>query len=962
MHISKFAIASPAARTSLHKESIIVLHVTRSSRLAFTAAFAFAASIAFAVTEGSAEHHCGTLERIAQELSAEPFDPAGAARVDHLAPERMIDMEHIHVTGRFPNLKDKWAAFDTILIFSSMKDSLGVVELDAVEFQKVHVERLSDKVFPALTEPLANPYLVPKIGELKFYYTGTKLSIAFDPPLKQGERVAIRVSYTVEESGDGLNWIVPPDGAPDKRPEVWSQGQASDNRRWIPCVDYPNDMATSEQLITVAEPNIVVGNGDLVKMSENGDGTTTWHYRMNTPHVSYLASLIVGEFANSAEVIDNVRYEYLLPPDRRADLQNTYGKTAEMAKLFGEKFGMPYPYNRYAQTAVQHFTAGGMENITATTMNYSVMMDQNAVDHSYRGCERHESLIAHELGHQWFGDLVTCRNWTHLWLNEGWASYCELIWEEASCGRAEYDRSLWRSAAGIANADTPEDLRPLVNVGTPSGGAMFGFKGGLVYDKGAYLLHMLRERLGSDRFFSGVKLYLERHRSTPVVTEDFRTALEDVSGDDLEGWFRQWAYTPGTPRFDIGLDYDLETGNAIVTIAQLQKADIVTPAFFADFDLFFALPDGSTITRTVQVTSRKHSFRVPMAEAPVVFCPDPNGAVLKGLTLSLPLDMLIANADAAPTTFAKLDAIRQIAESNKRSAIDALKKIALDDTRFWGEREQAILPFRGKQDKYAAAALAEIAAAKMPDYRLRRCVAEALGGHNSEIALKPLLPLCSDESDVVAREALEEVGRMTGDGIYEALQVGFERRGNLDRVRHSAITGFERLNDPRAADIMLTAVGVDTQRDTRKRAINAMAALAENEKDNERFARALLPALREEETDVQSTAASALGRLRYAPAREQLEQLSFSTTNTGVANAARGAVEKIDSDPVTPKPSGEIFNRLVDLEKENAELKERMEELDMRATEAFIGARVEKRTEGEKGTSSKKSSKSKTKK
>jgi aminopeptidase N len=938
-----------------------VLHVTRSSRLAFATALTLSTSLVFAVSDHQEEFTCGSLERHAQEAAAAaPFDPASAARIDHLAPDRTIDMEHIHITGRFPNLRDKWASFDTILIFSSMKEGVGVVDLDAVDFKEVHVERLSDKVFPALNEPLANPYLVPKIGPMKFYYTGTKLSIAFDPPLHAGERVAIRVSYNVEDTTDGLNWVVPPAGAADPRPEVWSQGQASDNRRWIPCVDYPNDMATSEELFTVAEPNVVIGNGDLVKMSENGDGTTTWHYRMGTPHVSYLISVIVGEFASTAEVIDNVRYEYFLPPDRRADLKNTYGKTPQMAKVLGDLFGTPYPYNRYAQTAVQDFTAGGMENITATTMNYRVMVDQNLIDNASMGCEGHEGLIAHEIGHQWFGDLVTCRNWTHLWLDEGWASYCELLWEESSCGRDEYDRSLWKSAANIADADAPDDLRPLVNVGTPSGDAMFGFKGGLVYDKGAYLLHMLRERLGSDRFFAGVKLYLERNRSMPVVTEDFRAAMEDVSDDDLEGWFRQWAYTPGTPRFDIGLDYDLETSAAIVSIKQTQKADLVTPAFFADFDLFFVLPDGTTITRTVKVTSREHSFRVPMAEAPTVFCPDPRGAVLKGLTLSLPLEMLIANANSAPTTFAKLDAIRQIAASNKRDAIDALKKIALDESRSWGEREQAILPFRGKQTEYAAAALAEIAAAKMPDYRLRRCVAEALGGHASEIAVKPLIALCADNSDVVAREALEEVGRMTGDGIYDALVAGFNRGGNLDRVRHSAITGMERLKDPRAAELLFTVTGVNTQRDTRTRAIRAMVALAEDDADRERYAKALLAALRIEDGNAQSTIAGALGNLRYAPAREQLEQLSFSSTNAGLAASARDAVAKIDAEePAPAKPSGELFDRLVDLEKENAELRERMDELDQRATEAFIGAQLETRTEPEKKTDSKSKSKSK---
>lgn len=906
---------------------------------------------------GEAELGCGRVEALEAALAAGrgPFNADTGERPDHLAPPRLIDMEHIHLTGRFTNLRDKLANFDTLLVFSSMRDNLRVVEFDAVDFERVRVEQLSDKVFPVLEKPLANPYLVPKAGTPEFYYNGKKLSVRFDPPLKKGERVALRVSYDVHDSREGLHWIVPEPDAPDQRPEVWSQGQAEDNRYWIPCVDYPNDMATSEQLITASDPNIVIANGDLIAMTPNNDGTSTWHYRMNAPHVSYLISTIVGQFAKGTEKAGNVDLEYYLPPDRSDDVMTSFRSTPAMMEFFGERFGVPYPYSKYAQTCVQHFTAGGMENISATTMNYVAMIDRNILEHGSACGSYPEGLISHELGHQWFGDLVTCRNWTHLWLNEGWASYCSDLWEEHACGRDMYDYSMWRTAADVSEADRVEDPRALVYVTTPTGDGMFGFKGSLVYDKGSYVLHMLRERVGTDAFFAGVKTYLEMNRHQPVVTEDFREAIENASGADLEGWFRQWCYTPGTPAMGIGMTYDLDAHEAVVTVDQAQKTDEATPAFFGDMRLHFREADG-TVTEAIKPFSRKReTFRVPLKSAPVVFAADPNGAILKGVSLDVPLDVLVETAKSGPTAFSRLDAIRALRKGARERGLRTLGEIALSTSRFHGEREQAIESFKDLKSPEALAVLGTLKPlAQDPDYRIRRAIASTFSGHDSEVGGEVLLALCADRSDTVAREALEGIGRMSGVDSFGALKAGFGRPGNLDRVRQAAIAGLVDSRDPRAIELIATAATARTVRATRHRAIDGLGTLLEFEPEEVKlkYAGVLMEALRSRDEGVAQRAANALGRIRHRPARQELQVLSYNAKDEGLARAAKDAIAKIDSQPPAAVPQGETHARLLELERKVKALQEEIDRLD--------GSRQREKV-GENGTTTSKAEEKKKK-
>ena len=246
---------------------------------------------------------------------------------------------------------------------------------------------------------------------------------------------------------------------PEKRLSFWTQGESEETHHWLPCYDYPNERATSEMIITAEKPLFVLSNGLLVETKENAGNTTTYHWKMNVPHASYLISLAASDFAVYHDRAGDLPVDYYVAKHvDEATARRFMGKTPQMIRFFGEKLGQPYPYAKYAQVCVPDFIAGGMENITATTMTDSALHDEIAE------LERDEDgLVAHELAHQWFGDLLTCKDWSHIWLNEGFASYFGPLFTEHDRGDDVFRLEMKGSLDGYLGSDQ-EYRRPIVEL------------------------------------------------------------------------------------------------------------------------------------------------------------------------------------------------------------------------------------------------------------------------------------------------------------------------------------------------------------------------------------------------------------------------------------------------------------------------------------------------------------------
>ena len=344
------------------------------------------------------------------------------------------------------------------------------------------------------------------------------------------------MNYRIQDPKDGLHFFGPSKADPGAPLLVWSQGETTTNRYWFPSIDEPDQRQTTEVIVTVPAGFEAVSNGKLAERQENStDKTVTFDWRQEIPHPSYLVTLVVGQFDVVRHEWDGIPVLYYVPKGKQAEAEPTYGRTPEMLTYFSERFGVHYPWAKYAQVSCFQF-GGGMENTSATTMGDRILVDQRSL------LDRNaESIVSHELAHQWWGDMITCRDWSHTWLNEGFASYAEALWDEHARGRDEYALNMHRKAGGAILAGKE---RPVMDRHYTSPDAMFD---GRSYPKGAWVVHMLRNRLGDDAFWKGIKRYATENQFHSAESYDLRRSLERTTDRDLERFFTTGSSGPAIP-------------------------------------------------------------------------------------------------------------------------------------------------------------------------------------------------------------------------------------------------------------------------------------------------------------------------------------------------------------------------------------------------------------------------------
>ena len=357
----------------------------------------------------------------------------------------------------------------------------------------------------------------------------------------------------------------------------------------------------------------MIGNGELVDTRKNSDGTETWHYKMPVPHSTYLVSFVIGKYAKIEDRYKEVPLGFYVYPGREATGRKAFGKTKEMMRIFEAETGIAFPFNKYDQTIVSSFQFGGMENITATTMADTEIF---FADFDF-GEATVTDLVSHELAHSWFGNLVTCRNWAELWLNEGFATYMEAVYREKAYDRDSYLRKIRADAANFLVDDSVNRKRhALFNQRAVDVTSLFD-NASTTYHKGGVVLHMLREQVGSRPFWKGVNTYLNRHKYGSVESTDLRRAMEEASGQNLEWFFDQWVYKAGAPKLDIRQTYNTGSKTLNVTVSQTHRADSITPAVFRlplDIRIKTATEE---FDHMIDVTKRieTFSFKVPVKPA-----------------------------------------------------------------------------------------------------------------------------------------------------------------------------------------------------------------------------------------------------------------------------------------------------------------------------------------------------------
>jgi aminopeptidase N len=698
-----------------------------------------------------------------------PFAIAGSDV--QYAPDRPFRVEHIFL-DLVANPKAKTLSGKAIQSVRVVSPGQRWLRLDQVnlKIEEVWVRLMSE------TKHVDSSNVKGKDDQLgkkaDFVTEGNVLRIDLGGP-KPDQLYEVIIGYQVDHPRRGMYFTGPDEDYPKKPYQMWSQGQDEDSRYWFPTLDYPSQKATSEIRVVVPQGFTAVSNGALLSQKKVAQGVE-FHYRLGSPHVTYLVSLVVAEFSEWEDKGPRgLPVQFFVAKGREEDGKRAFGNTAQMIEVFEKKTGIEFPYEKYSQVAVQDFIFGGMENTSASTQTDLVLHDAKAhLDFSA------DPLVSHELAHQWFGDLVTCRDWSHGWLNEGFATFMERVWVESrpspkgSAGLGKYNGLEEGKYYGFQDFreylsdDQTSYRRPIVCNTYIEPIDLFDTH---LYQKGGLVLNLIRFVLGEDLFWKSIRLYLSRHRGKSVETIDLIRAIEDATGKNLRRLFDEWVFGAGYPEFELTYSWDEEKKQAewIVEQKQTQGKPSVTHdgatthLFHLPVVLEMTLAGGEVLTHRLELKEARERVFLPASSKPLMVRFDPGHFIPKTLKFPRPKEMLLYQLVHDKDCMGRIEAAQELGKVSDLGITQALGKALVTDS-FWGAQAEIASVLSELRTTEAQAALIQALKVKHP--KARRAVVQALGtyhhphksaekaieGSGAE-ALKPLAE--KDESYYVQAES-----------------------------------------------------------------------------------------------------------------------------------------------------------------------------------------------------------------
>jgi aminopeptidase N len=688
-----------------------------------------------------------------------------------------------------------------------------------------------------------------------------KLIISLEHPAARGERHEILIRYGGQPK-KGLYFILPDKNYPQQPAEVWTQGEAEDTRDYIPLYDYPNDRMTSEMLLTVPPKWTTISNGRLLGVKDEPDGTKTWDWKQSEPLSSYLISAIAGEFVERDDTWRGVTLRYVVPRGDDGSIEPTFARTKEMLELFSSTLQVPYPWTQYAQTSVHDFVEGGMENTSATTLSVRDLVDPKLLPELRIG---DDVTISHEMAHQWFGDLVTCKDWANLWLNEGFATYMEHYWLEQHYGPDEAAYEFW--------IDERSWLAQKRIYGVPIVTRDFSDSTqyeGNIYTKGSWVLHMLREKLGDDDFFGGLHHYLVTNRGQNVVTADLVKSIEQTTGTNVDKFFLQWIYRAGAPQFDVSYSWDPAAHQIHLDVKQTQKVDGLVGLFDVPIEVEIATAN-SRVTYPVEVSAATQSFTFPAESAPQMVIFDKGDRILKSINFKKDPPLLVYQLQKAESVSDRADAAVALGGAGRGvpEAVEALGLAATQDP-FWGVRVEALRAL-GRMGGPDAEKQVLLALGDREPW-VREIAARSLQNFTDDPALGPKLTTLasSDVAYRVREAALGSIGQLKAPNAFDFLAAAVHSDSPHDMLRNAALGGLGALGDERAVPILREWAALGKPTSTRQEAIEAIARM---DKTDKTITRELVSYLNDAHFDVRLAAELALGARGDTDAIAPLEEL-----------------------------------------------------------------------------------------
>lgn len=665
----------------------------------------------------------------------------------------------------------------------------------------------------------------------KYEYENNKIKIYLDKLYKKTDTIYYSISYMVNNPEKGLYFISPTTTFPNKRYEVWSQGEGEDNRYWFPCYDYPNDMATTEMIVTVDYKYQTISNGVLKSRKENHNETSTWHWVNDKPHVSYLVMLGIGNWDVIEDSWEGIPVLSYVPPGKKEWGERSYRKTTDILKFFSEYIGYKYPWGKFSQVAVQDFIYGGMENTGAV-----VLFEGSVYDEKTEPDYNATNLVAHELAHQWWGDVVTCQNWNEIWLNESFATYFQCLYTEHNLGKDEFDYNIFRNGNDAIKADSTTARKQIYN------------REGLTvntYDKGSVVLNMLRNLVGDEKFRKTMNIYITKNAHKPVVTKNLVNALYEAMDNpltdrmppDMTWFFEEWIYKAGQPEIEASYSYNEDTKELVLKTRQVQRPDS-SSEFRTEFPVQVITENGVTET-SIRTTYLQGEYRIKLDSKPRCVIFNSGNKVLSRLYFTKPKEDWLYQLNNSQDAIDRITAITGLKDFiNDKDVVEALLERAKND-KFWGVRSEAAKMLANSKNKIAEDNYFKFLIAE-PDSRVRKTYITGIvtmiennpvNSPNTQGILETfLLELAKNETSYFCTaEAITTLSKvMPKDRIYDMVIPFEDMDSHTDIIRRSVFAALDLSDDPRSLHTLLEYAKIGSTARVRNAAISGLDNFLDN--------------------------------------------------------------------------------------------------------------------------------------
>lgn len=841
--------------------------------------------------------HCAEKHSNLWSLRSRLPEPAGERPPGNgrqYAPDRIIDVTHQKIEFT-PDFSSKTLNGTSTITFSPIAKPITELVLDGVDLQ---IEEVTSEL---------------KIES--WDYNDEALTILFEEPLAPGVSASVVVRYRAFPQ-QGLYFRTSDMGYPEGDDHLWTQGEPQLHRHWFPGYDYPNERFTSEVICHVPEDMTVLSNGTLISDTV-ADGKRTVHWHQQKEHVNYLISVIAGHLEKIDGKHGDLPLAFYTPPSEFAEAANSFEDTAKILSFLESEIGIPFPWAKYFNVCVTDFIAGGMENTSITTLTTRTLFSKSSGN--LRTSHR---LDAHEITHQWFGDLLTCKDWSHLWLNEGFATFYTHLYEEEKNG---HDAMLYSLHLDAEHVFSRNDNKPIVWREYKDPIEQFDYR---AYPKGAWVLQMLRSQLGADLYQKSIQTYVERFRNGNVTTADLSKVIEELSGRSFDEFFDQWVYHGGFPNLKANYKWDPKKSKATLNISQTQKLSEQVLLFDFPLTIRFISEEGKIDDRTVRIVEAKEDFSFDLDFKPAIVRIDPELAVLAKIEFRPPNELLKAQAENEKDMIGRLHAVQAYGGKKDKPSIDLLADRLANDS-FHGVRIEAARALARTHTDEALAALAPHL--KTEDDRVRSDVVAAVSKFFLPEAREALMTVAAEDANPeIVADAIQGLGKYPIEEVSGTLITALERDSYRHSIAVAAIRAMKTQADPAYIAPLSTHLETSKEKFFSRDYGTALQTLA------------ILS--REEDTDVRDRVRYLLGSQLNHPNEslrpEIIKAMAMlgdkraipvleTVTNTGPADdasakAAKEAITKLNADKKQAEEVKDLRTKVTDLEKQIRELADKV--------------------------------------